>query len=139
MFAQPVSPIPIGQHRAYEPRQSCLVGNLDQAAGIAQQRHMVGEIAGVRPDRDCTAQTRGFQRVLPATLCHQAAPHEGDRGKAVPEAQFAHRIGDPDAARRRILSGGATRSTEFGRQDRASIGMARLSTWNVLGGPTTTA
>ena len=76
----------IAQQRIHPARQLRRVLHHGQAAGAAQHGDVVGEVAGMRPDRDGAAETGRFQRVLPATRRQQAAADEGDAGQPVPAA-----------------------------------------------------
>ena len=93
----------IAQQPVHPTAQLRRVSHHGQAAGGTQHGDVVGEVAGMRPHRDGAAKTGRFKRILPATWRQQTAADEGDAGQPVPETQFAQRIHDPDALRRRTV------------------------------------
>ena len=81
------------------------------------------KLAVLRAHGDGAAEAGGFEGVL-AAGAHEAAADEDDWGEAVEEAEFAHGVGDPDAAGRRVLPGGAAGCVEGGGEFGASLGVA---------------
>ena len=92
-----------------------------ETTGVSQHCDMVGEVAGVWSDRNCTAEARWLERILSASWRQQTSADEGKRGQAIQQPELAQRIGDPYPLRRRYV---ATRTIAIGPDAGAPFGMA---------------
>jgi len=112
----------VAQQSVHPLRQLGNVLHHRKAAAVAQHRDMVGEVAGVWPDGNCTAKARWFERVLPAAWRQQAAAHECKPAQPVQQPEFAQSVGDPNPFRRWPIT---TRTIAFGLDIGAAFRMAR--------------